>query len=100
MTETMRILGPHDTRRCRRTETTGFCAIPLPGALLGVDDALPPGMTRLGDLVAGAGAGLVEPQLDTIAARKVRASTLVRCRQLVVNQLARGIGHHRLDRPQ
>ncbi|MGY1680710.1 tyrosine-type recombinase/integrase [Geodermatophilus sp. SYSU D01176] len=38
--------------------------------------------------------------LDTIAARKVRPSTLVRYRQLVVNQLVPGIGHHRLDRLQ
>ncbi|TFV67228.1 UNVERIFIED_ORG: site-specific integrase [Bacillus sp. AZ43] len=38
--------------------------------------------------------------LDTIAARKVRPSTLVRYRQLVTNQLGPGIGHHRLDRLQ
>src|SRR3954453_20684777 len=38
--------------------------------------------------------------LDTIAARKVRPSTLVRYRQLVANQIAPGIGHHRLDRLQ
>lgn len=38
--------------------------------------------------------------LDTIAARKVRPSTLTRYRQLVANQLAPGIGHHRLDRLQ
>ncbi len=38
--------------------------------------------------------------LDTIAARKVRPSTLVRYRQLVTNQLVPGIGHHRLDRLQ
>lgn len=38
--------------------------------------------------------------LETIAARKVRPSTLVRYRQLVTNQLGPGIGHHRLDRLQ
>jgi integrase len=38
--------------------------------------------------------------LDTIAARKVRPSTLVRYRQLVTNQLVPGVGHHRLDRLQ
>ncbi|MGY1713082.1 tyrosine recombinase XerC [Geodermatophilus sp. SYSU D01106] len=38
--------------------------------------------------------------LDTIAARKVRPSTSARYRQLVGNQLAPGIGHHRLDRLQ
>src|SRR3954451_10261509 len=38
--------------------------------------------------------------LVTIAARKVRPSTLVRYRQLVVNQLVPGVGHHRLDRLQ
>jgi integrase len=38
--------------------------------------------------------------LDSIAARKVRPSTLTRYRQLVANQLAPGIGHHRLDRLQ
>jgi len=38
--------------------------------------------------------------LDTIAARKVRPSTLQRYRQLVTNQLAPKLGHHRLDRLQ
>src|SRR3954464_6329744 len=42
----------------------------------------------------------LEHWLDTIAARKVRPSTLVRYRQLVTNQLVPGIGHHRLDRLQ
>ncbi|RBY92946.1 site-specific integrase [Blastococcus sp. TF02A-30] len=42
----------------------------------------------------------LEHWLDTIAARKVRPSTLVRYRQLVANQLVPGIGHHRLDRLQ
>ncbi len=42
----------------------------------------------------------LEHWLDTIAARKVRPSTLVRYRQLVSNQLVPGIGHHRLDRLQ
>jgi integrase len=42
----------------------------------------------------------LEHWLDTIAARKVRPSTLVRYRQLVANQLGPGIGHHRLDRLQ
>ncbi len=42
----------------------------------------------------------LEHWLDTIAARKVRPSTLVRYRQLVANQLAPGVGHHRLDRLQ
>jgi len=42
----------------------------------------------------------LEHWLDVIAARKVRPSTLVRYRQLVVNQLLPGIGHHRLDRLQ
>jgi integrase len=42
----------------------------------------------------------LEHWLETIAARKVRPSTLVRYRQLVANQLVPGIGHHRLDRPQ
>jgi integrase len=38
--------------------------------------------------------------LDTIAARRVRPSTLARYRQLVVNQIVPGVGHHRLDRLQ
>ncbi len=38
--------------------------------------------------------------LDTIAAMKVRPSTLRRYRQLVANQLEPRIGHHRLDRLQ
>ncbi len=38
--------------------------------------------------------------LGTIAARKVRPSTLVRYRQLVANQIIPGVGHHRLDRLQ
>ena len=42
----------------------------------------------------------LEHWLVTIAARKVRPSTLVRYRQLVVNQLVPGVGHHRLDRLQ
>jgi integrase len=42
----------------------------------------------------------LEHWLDTIAARKVRPSTLVRYRQLTANQLVPGIGHHRLDRLQ
>jgi integrase len=42
----------------------------------------------------------LEHWLETIAARKVRPSTLVRYRQLVVNQLVPGVGHHRLDRLQ
>jgi integrase len=42
----------------------------------------------------------LEHWLDTIAARKVRPSTLVRYRQLVRNQLGPGVGHHRLDRLQ
>ena len=42
----------------------------------------------------------LEHWLDTIAARKVRLSTLVRYRQLVANQLVPGVGHHRLDRLQ
>ncbi len=42
----------------------------------------------------------LEHWLDTIAARKVRPSTLHRYRQLVTHQLLPGIGHHRLDRLQ
>src|SRR5688572_26896143 len=42
----------------------------------------------------------LEHWLDTVAARKVRPSTLVRYRQLVSNQLVPGVGHHRLDRLQ
>src|SRR4051794_7346105 len=42
----------------------------------------------------------LEHWLDTVAARKVRPSTLIRYRQLVVNQLIPGLGHHRLDRLQ
>ncbi len=42
----------------------------------------------------------LEHWLDTVAARKVRPSTLVRYRQLVTNQLVPGVGHHRLDRLQ
>lgn len=42
----------------------------------------------------------LEHWLDTIAARRVRPSTLVRYRQLVANQLVPGIGHHPLDRLQ
>ncbi|MGY1615610.1 hypothetical protein ACI797_02590 [Geodermatophilus sp. SYSU D00691] len=42
----------------------------------------------------------VEHWLDTVAARKVRPSTLVRYRQLVTHQIVPAIGHHRLDRLQ
>ena len=42
----------------------------------------------------------LEHWLDTIAARRVRPSTLTRYRQLVANQIVPGIGHHRLDRLQ
>jgi integrase len=42
----------------------------------------------------------LEHWLDTVAARKVRPSTLVRYRQLVTNQLLPGLGHHRLDQLQ
>jgi integrase len=42
----------------------------------------------------------LEHWLETIAARKVRPSTLTRYRQLVANHLVPGLGHHRLDRPQ
>jgi integrase len=42
----------------------------------------------------------LEHWLETIAAHKVRPSTLVRYRQLVRNQLIPGLGHHRLDRLQ
>jgi integrase len=42
----------------------------------------------------------LEHWLDTIAARKVRPSTLQRYRQLATHQLLPGIGHHRLDRLQ
>jgi integrase len=38
--------------------------------------------------------------LDTIAARRVRPSTLQRYRQLVANQVRPAVGHHRLDRLQ
>ncbi len=38
--------------------------------------------------------------LDTIAAQRVRPSTLARYRQLVLHQLAPKLGHHRLDRLQ
>ncbi len=38
--------------------------------------------------------------LDTIAARKVRPSTLTRYRQLAAHQLVPAVGHHRLDRLQ
>jgi len=38
--------------------------------------------------------------LDTIAAPKVRPSTLQRHRQLVTHQLVPKVGHHRLDRLQ
>ncbi len=42
----------------------------------------------------------LEHWLDTIAAPKVRPSTLTRYRQLVAHQLAPKVGHHRLDRLQ
>ncbi|MBA3744284.1 tyrosine-type recombinase/integrase [Sporichthya sp.] len=42
----------------------------------------------------------LEHWLDTIAARRVRTSTLTRYRQLATHQLIPGIGHHRLDRLQ
>ncbi len=42
----------------------------------------------------------LEHWLDTIAARKVRPSTLTRYRQLAAHQLVPGVGHHRLDRLQ
>ena len=38
--------------------------------------------------------------IDTIAARRVRPSTLHRYRQLVANQLRPQLGHHRLDKLQ
>jgi integrase len=44
--------------------------------------------------------GWLEHWLDTIAAPKVRPSTLQRYRQLVTHQLAPKVGHHRLDRLQ
>jgi integrase len=45
-------------------------------------------------------ASWLEHWLDTIAAQKVRPSTLQRYRQLVAHQLVPKIGHHRLDRLQ
>lgn len=42
----------------------------------------------------------LEHWLDTIAARKVRPSTLARYRQLAAHQLMPALGHHRLDRVQ
>ncbi len=42
----------------------------------------------------------LEHWLDTIAARKVRPSTLTRYRQLATHQLVPAVGHHRLDRLQ
>lgn len=45
-------------------------------------------------------AAWLEHWLDTIAAAKVRPSTLQRYRQLVAHQLAPKVGHHRLDRLQ
>lgn len=42
----------------------------------------------------------LEHWLDTIAAQRVRPSTLARYRQLVRHQLAPKMGHHRLDRLQ
>jgi integrase len=50
-----------------------------------------------GNLTVGA---WLQHWVDTIAARKVKVSTLTRYRQLIVNQIAPGIGHHRLDRLQ
>lgn len=45
-------------------------------------------------------AAWLDHYLDSIAARKVRPSTLVRYRQLAANQLVPKLGHHRLDRLQ
>lgn len=45
-------------------------------------------------------AAWLEHWLDTIAARKVRPSTLTRYRQLAAHQLVPAVGHHRLDRLQ
>jgi integrase len=45
-------------------------------------------------------AAWLEHWLDTIAAAKVRPSTLARYRQLVAHQLKPKVGHHRLDRLQ
>ena len=42
----------------------------------------------------------LEHWLDTIAAGKVKPSTLTRYRGLVRHQIAPGVGHHRLDRLQ
>ena len=64
-------------------------------------------LERHRDEGAGAAAGRqatvtawLEHWLDTIAAPKVRPSTLQRYRQLVKFQLAPKVGHHRLDRLQ